>query len=352
MGLDEDNVTYETKPTQPIQSHSRQPSETSCYATKDEVEGNKEDEEEKDCLQLGPICSIKEHLEKDKDDESLRRWKEQLLGSVNVNAVEETLALDIQILGLSILCPGRPDLVLEIPANGDPKGMWFTLKEDTCFHLRFSIQVSNNIVSSLRYINTVWKTIDRSKQMVGTFRSQAAPYMHEMPKETTPSKMTNLTLSNVMSDRASATSAAAAYRTPSTEDIEVTTKDVAATSTPPLLPPTTASDTCESPIYLWICDISYRPSNPSDLKSVTPPLQIHHLCHRGRHLRHETSIDRIFEEQVRCNQRLGLASSDSRPPFRHSQLSRPCLHLGLRWFQSFRALCLSALVFPVLVRIV
>ncbi|KAI8012403.1 Rho GDP-dissociation inhibitor 1 [Camellia lanceoleosa] len=76
MGLDEDNVTSETKPTQPIQRHSRQPSEISCYATEDEEEGNKEDEEEEARQQLGPICSIKEHLEKDKDDERLRRWKE------------------------------------------------------------------------------------------------------------------------------------------------------------------------------------------------------------------------------------------------------------------------------------
>ncbi|CAL5392653.1 unnamed protein product [Camellia sinensis] len=93
MGLDEDNVTSETKPTQPIQRHSKQLSEASCYATEDEEEGNKEDEEEEACLQLGPICSIKEHVEKDKDDESSRRWKEQLLGSVDVNAVEVTLLL-------------------------------------------------------------------------------------------------------------------------------------------------------------------------------------------------------------------------------------------------------------------
>ncbi|CAL5335608.1 unnamed protein product [Camellia sinensis] len=196
MGLAEDNVTSETKPTQPIQSHSRQPSETSCYATEDEEEGNKEDEEEEARLQLGPICSIKEHLEKDKDDESLRRWKEQLLGSVDVNAAEDdygkTLEPDVKILSLTILCLGRPDLVLEIPANGDPKGVWFTLKEDTCYHLRFSIQVSNNIVSGLRYTNTVWKTglkVDSSKQMLGTFSPQAAPYIHEMPEETTPSGM-------------------------------------------------------------------------------------------------------------------------------------------------------------------
>lgn len=37
---------------------SRQPSEASCYAT--------EEEEEEARLQLGPKCSIKEHLEKDK----------------------------------------------------------------------------------------------------------------------------------------------------------------------------------------------------------------------------------------------------------------------------------------------
>ncbi|XP_028082671.1 rho GDP-dissociation inhibitor 1-like [Camellia sinensis] len=199
------NVTSETKPTQTIQSHSRQPSETSCYATEDEEEGNKEDEEEEARLQLGPICSIKEHLEKDKDDESLRRWKEQLFGSVDVNAVEETLEPNVKILSLTALCPGRSDLVFEIPANEDPKGVWFTLKENTCYHMRFSIQVSNNIVSGLSYINTVWKTVDSSKQMLGIFSPQVVPYIYEMPEEIILYEMMNLTLSNVMSDRHNST---------------------------------------------------------------------------------------------------------------------------------------------------
>ena len=37
---------------------SRQPSESSCYAT--------EEEEEASHIQVGPKCTIKEHLEKDK----------------------------------------------------------------------------------------------------------------------------------------------------------------------------------------------------------------------------------------------------------------------------------------------
>ncbi|XP_058218830.1 rho GDP-dissociation inhibitor 1-like [Rhododendron vialii] len=102
----------------------------------------------------------------------------------------ETLEPDVKILSLTILCPGRPDIVLQIPEDGDPKGVWFTLKEGTHYHLRFSIKVSNNIVSGLRYTNTVWKTglkVDSSKEMLGTFSPQPEPYIHEMPEETTPS---------------------------------------------------------------------------------------------------------------------------------------------------------------------
>lgn len=73
MGLggesgENENETSETKSNQPRCSIgqedssderlSRQPSEASCYAT--------EEEEEEARLQLGPMCSIKEHLEKDK----------------------------------------------------------------------------------------------------------------------------------------------------------------------------------------------------------------------------------------------------------------------------------------------
>lgn len=190
MGLDGDKEVPKISPTPTRTSFdqseelSRQPSEASCYAT--------EDEEEEANLQLGPKVSIKEHLEKDKDDESLRRWKEQLLGSVDANAVGdvETLEADVKIVSLTIICPGRPDIVLQIPDKGDPKGVWFTLKEGTQYRLRFAIQVSNNIVSGLRYTNTVWKTglkVDNSKEMLGTFSPQSEPYIQEMPEETTPS---------------------------------------------------------------------------------------------------------------------------------------------------------------------
>lgn len=70
----------------------------------------------------------------------------------------ETLEPEVKILSLAIKSPGRPDIVLTIPENGNPKGSWFTLKEGSRYSLLFTFQVSNNIVSGLKYTNTVWKT--------------------------------------------------------------------------------------------------------------------------------------------------------------------------------------------------
>lgn len=160
--------------------------ESSIYAAEEEEE--EEDVEGK--IQLGPQCTLKEQFEKDKDDESLRRWKEQLLGSVDINSVGETLDPEVKILSLAIKSPGRPDIFLPLPEAGDPKGSWFTLKEGSRYSLDFTFQVSNNIVSGLKYSNTVWKTgikVDGTKEMIGTFSPQVEPYTHEMPEETTPS---------------------------------------------------------------------------------------------------------------------------------------------------------------------
>ncbi|KAL0300874.1 UNVERIFIED_CONTAM: Rho GDP-dissociation inhibitor 1 [Sesamum radiatum] len=134
-------------------SISRKMSEASLYTTEDE-----DDEDTETKIQLGPQCTLKELSEKDKDDESLRRWKEQLLGSVDVESVGETLDPEVKILDLAIVSPGRDDILLPIPDDGNPQGSWFTLKEGSPYRLKFTFRVSNNIVSGLKYKNTVWKT--------------------------------------------------------------------------------------------------------------------------------------------------------------------------------------------------
>ncbi|KAL5987998.1 Rab GDP dissociation inhibitor alpha [Asimina triloba] len=214
MGLDEKKEPDTSKKNQDSggdEKYDRQMSEVSIGAVEDE------EEEDGKGIVLGPQCTLKEHMEKDKDDESLTRWKEQLLGSVDLNAVgaasieifklvlvfgfsdvapmhppTEKLEAEVTILGISIISPGRPELILRVPQETNPKGLWFTLKEGSRYSLKFSFLVSHNIVSGLRYTNTVWKTgvkVDSTRQMLGTFSPQSEPYEHEMEEETTPSGM-------------------------------------------------------------------------------------------------------------------------------------------------------------------
>ncbi|XP_061338728.1 rho GDP-dissociation inhibitor 1-like [Gastrolobium bilobum] len=143
-------------------------------------------------LDLGPQFSLKEQLEKDRDDESLRKWKEQLLGSVDISTVGESKDPEVKILSLTITSPDRPDLTLPIPFNNDPKKSLFILKEGSQCRMKFTFTVSNNIVSGLKYTNIVWKTgvrVDSRKRMLGTFSPQQEPYTYDLEEETTPSGM-------------------------------------------------------------------------------------------------------------------------------------------------------------------
>nr|GFA92529.1 hypothetical protein [Tanacetum cinerariifolium] len=91
-----DTTRTDDKEASPSGSTIHDDSDTSCYVTEDEKDTQ---------IHLGPKISIKEHLEKDKDitflvnlhtqdDESLRNWKEQLLGRVDVSQVTDMTKTD------------------------------------------------------------------------------------------------------------------------------------------------------------------------------------------------------------------------------------------------------------------
>ncbi|PIN24328.1 hypothetical protein CDL12_02943 [Handroanthus impetiginosus] len=96
---------------------------------------------------------------------------------------------DVQMESLSIVCPGRPEIALSHPFISSPRACLFTLKEGTKYKLKFSFVVSNNIVSGLRYENTLWKAgirVDKSTVVLGTFSPQKKPHVFELEEETLP----------------------------------------------------------------------------------------------------------------------------------------------------------------------
>ncbi|XP_031476848.1 rho GDP-dissociation inhibitor 1-like [Nymphaea colorata] len=185
-----------------VEKLSRKSSHASICSTDDGDDGEDDEDGDDDgvdestkskdetAIALGPQCTLKEQIEKDKEDESLRRWKEQLLGSVDLTAVGEALEPEVKIMSLAISSPGRPDLHLPIPFVPNAKGYAFALKDGSTYRLKFTFQVSKNIVSGLKYTNTVWKTgirVDSTRVMLGTFSPQQEPYTYELEEETTPS---------------------------------------------------------------------------------------------------------------------------------------------------------------------
>ncbi|XP_078167482.1 rho GDP-dissociation inhibitor 1-like [Carex rostrata] len=174
--------------------HSRKKSDASVMSNdvnnEDDDDGDEEEEDEKDAVILGPVVGLKEQLEKDKDDESLRRWKESLLANVDLSEVGENPDPEVKILDLTIETPDRAELILPIPFEGGSKTPAFVLKDGSKYRLKFNITVANNIVSGLRYTNTVWKKnirVDYKKVMLGTFSPQKESYVIELQEETTPS---------------------------------------------------------------------------------------------------------------------------------------------------------------------
>ncbi|KAK6940634.1 Rho protein GDP-dissociation inhibitor [Dillenia turbinata] len=138
----------------------------------------------------GPLVPLKEQIEKDKDDESLRRWKEKLLGCVEGDFSGQ-MEPEVKFHSISIISNDFGEIVTPLPVNENQNGKaMFTLREGSEYRLKLTFTVLHNIVSGLTYINTVWKgglQVDQSKGMLGTFAPQKEPYIHTLEEETTPS---------------------------------------------------------------------------------------------------------------------------------------------------------------------
>ncbi|KAK8711663.1 hypothetical protein V6N13_146938 [Hibiscus sabdariffa] len=138
----------------------------------------------------GPLLSLKEQIEKDKDDDSLRRWKEKLLGCVEGD-LNGQMEPEVKFHSIGIISNDLEEVSHPLPLDSNREGLvLFTLKEESQYQLKLTFSVLHNIVSGLTYSNTVWKAglkVDQNKGMLGTFAPQREPYEQILDEETTPS---------------------------------------------------------------------------------------------------------------------------------------------------------------------
>ncbi|KAB0396043.1 hypothetical protein E2I00_012923, partial [Balaenoptera physalus] len=125
-----------------------------------------ENEEDEHSVNYKPPAqkSIQEIQELDKDDESLRKYKEALLGRVAVSAG------DLESF----------------------KKQSFVLKEGVEYRIKISFRVNREIVSGMKYIQHTYRKgvkIDKTDYMVGSYGPRAEEYEFLTPMEEAPKGM-------------------------------------------------------------------------------------------------------------------------------------------------------------------
>ncbi|KAM3623164.1 uncharacterized protein V6R79_007824 [Siganus canaliculatus] len=134
--------------------------------------------------------SVKEIHDLDKDDESLRKYKEALLGSGNTEA--DPACANVQVTRMCLVCEAAPNpLVLDLQGDlASFKNQAFILKEGVEYKIQISFKVNREIVSGLKYVQQTYRKgmkIDTSDYMVGSYGPRPTEYdfltsLEEAPK--------------------------------------------------------------------------------------------------------------------------------------------------------------------------
>jgi len=159
---------------------------------KEEAGDVEEVEEEKSPdYKVSKKVAVDELLKMDKSDESLKKYKEQLLGA----AAKEVFSPKddprrVVIEQMKVTCEGRPggDIIytLETKESLDKmKENPFALKEGCNYKITVVFRVQHEIVTGLKYVNTVTRKgvkVAKDDTMIGSFAPQKQAYSVVFPR--------------------------------------------------------------------------------------------------------------------------------------------------------------------------
>jgi len=140
---------------------------------------------------VGKKVALDELLAADKDDESLRKYKESLLGNADAGVSAKDDPRRVVVKEMRVRFEDRPggDIVYTLDSPEDlvrMKNTPFTLKEGCNYKIAISFKVQHDIVSGLKYVNLVYRKgirVAKEDQMIGSFGPQAAPHQVTFPRQ-------------------------------------------------------------------------------------------------------------------------------------------------------------------------
>lgn len=140
-----------------------------------------------------PVKSIEELMSIDQEDESLRKYKEALLGAAQSGkiVVEPNDPRKVIVKKLALVVPGRTDVELDLTGNlSKLKKETFTIKEGVDYRIRIDFIVQREIVHGLKYVQKTYrlgKQVDKMPHMVGSYPPKAELHSYTTPVEKAPS---------------------------------------------------------------------------------------------------------------------------------------------------------------------
>lgn len=120
---------------------------------------------------IGHHESINEILQKDTEDESLRKYKEQLLGAAakGVPKTDDPRRVVVETFGLKFPDGEHPDIIREVDTpekvtklENEP----INIKEGVKYQFVVTYRVQHDIVPALHFVNTIKKTMVTVDQQV------------------------------------------------------------------------------------------------------------------------------------------------------------------------------------------
>ncbi|KAM8708659.1 hypothetical protein ACLKA7_015600 [Drosophila subpalustris] len=145
--------------------------------------------------QAPPEKTIEEIMAADQEDESLRRYKEALLGAAQAEKiiVDPNDTRKVIVKKLALVVEGRDDMELDLSGDiSQLKKQLFVIKEGVQYKVRIDFIVQREIVHGLKYVQKTYRMgvpVDKMTHMVGSYPPKKEIQFYLTPAEEAPSGM-------------------------------------------------------------------------------------------------------------------------------------------------------------------
>lgn len=148
-------------------------------------------------FKVGEKKSLNEYHELDKNDESLRKWKESLGLGTGKDISDPNDPRKCIIYSLALEVPGRPDIIVDLRAPGavtSLKEKPFFIKEGSEFRMKATFKVQHQLLAGLKYVQSVRRgpITQKHQEMLGSYgpSTEEKPfYEKKFESDTAPSGM-------------------------------------------------------------------------------------------------------------------------------------------------------------------